>query len=270
MLLTHYAKALLSNKNLWGWGVLFMAFWLVIGGIVESSQVPAHQPLAALDYTASWYALIALFSLASLGVTISFSLAYSTSSLSYYFRFTRLRPVTYMLDLLVSSTAIGVVLSVIMIVLTYMIFSYRLGGAAAPVAPWAAIGVSALSGVFIYAFSTFLVLLVINNLGLRNQSFMSFMPLVLSYLFGFANLFGTVPTALIYASPFTAIQDLLYHAYSGQPVYPGLANPVNNGPSLQPLYFALSIAAWIALLVVVDAFMLSRIKPRNIEEARQV
>lgn len=268
MLFTHYSKALLTNRALWGWGVAFMVFWLVIGGFVESTGLPKGDQAAALSYTASWYGLINLFSLSSLAISIAYSLMYSTHSLAYSFRFTKLKPSSYLINVVASSLIMGVVLSIIMLLSTYAIFSYKLGGAVAPVNPTATVPVAALAGVFMYALATLLVLILINSLGLKNQSFVSFIPLMLGYVFGFMQLFVSLPSLVIYASPFSAIQDLLYHAYSGQPIPKVLSNPTST--ALSPAYLAISLAAWTLVLLLVDSALLRRIKPRSVEEARQI
>jgi len=268
MLFTHYSKTLLTNRALWGWGVLFMVFWLVIGGFVESTGLPKGDSAVALNYTASWYGIINLFTLSSLGVSIAFSLIYSTHSLAYAFRYTKLKPLSYLANIVASSLIVGVVLSVIMLLLTYAIFSYRFGASAAPVNPALAVPVAALAGVFMYALATMLVLIIINALGLKNQNFVSFIPLLLGYVFGFTQLFVALPNIVIYASPYTAIQDLLYHAYSGEPIPEVLSNP--TGTTLSPTYLAVSLVAWTLILLLIDSAMLRRIKPKSVEEARQV
>ncbi|PSN89634.1 hypothetical protein B9Q03_08385 [Candidatus Marsarchaeota G2 archaeon OSP_D] len=268
MLFTHYSKTLLTNRALWGWGVLFMVFWLIIGGFVESTGLPKGNHMVALSYTASWYGLINLFSLSSLAISIAFSLIYSTHSLAYSFRYTRLKPSSYLVNLVASSLIMGVILSVLMLVSTYAIFSYKLGAGVAPANPALTLPIAALSGVFMYAFATLLVLILINSLGLKNQSFVSFIPLLLGYVFGFLQLFLSLPSLVIYASPLSAIQDLLYYAYSGQPVPSVLSNP--SSQTLRTPYLTVSLVAWTLVLLVADSILLRKIKPRSIEEARQI
>ncbi|MEM3799334.1 MAG: hypothetical protein QXH56_04490 [Thermoprotei archaeon] len=268
MFFTHYTKRLLTNKSLWGWGVLYMLFFLTLGGLVVSSSISKSNIHVVLGYTATWYALTNLTSLSTLAISIAYSLLYSTHSLAYCFRYTKLKPSSYIANVVCSSMTMGVVLSVIMLAATYVIFSQRFGAMVAPSNPALAVGLASLSGIFMFALSTFLVLTLVNTIGLKNQNFVSFIPFILSYGFGFTQLYTPLPKALIYASPFTSIQDLLYHAYSGYPVTAALTNP--STPTIQTQYLALSLVAWIILLIMVDAFMVRRIKPRSIEEGRQV
>ena len=50
-LIKYYIKGMLSNRNLWFWGVAFMLFWLVLGGFVFSRGIPST-PGALLAYVA--------------------------------------------------------------------------------------------------------------------------------------------------------------------------------------------------------------------------
>jgi hypothetical protein len=267
-LFMHFSKALLRNKSLWGWGVLFMFFWLFLGAFVESNSLPKNALLTLSPSTSSWYSVISMFSLSTLGISISFSLIYATHSLAYSFRYTKLRPMTYLTNLGAASGIVGVTLGVIMLLSTYALFSYKFGVNLAPANPVLAVIVAAVTGVFMYALGMFLVLLLINFLGLKNESFVSFVPLILAYGFGFTQLYAKLPASLLYASPYNAIQGLMFHAYSGQPIPQEFT--ASNGLTLEPLTLGVSLVAWIALLILLDSVMLRRIKPREIEEARQV
>lgn len=267
MLLAHYTKSLLRNKNLWGWGVLLMLFYLVLGAFVMSSNIPKNTE-TAMPYTASWYATTNLFTLASMAISIAYSIIYGTNALAYSFRYTRLTPASYLANLVASSMIVGATLSAIILGATYAIFYARFGPEVAPSNPALALGYAALSGLFMYVFATLLVLVLINHLGLKNQSFVSFVPLILSYLFGFMALYTSLPKTLLYVSPYTAIQDLLYHAYTGQPIPAKLTDPASG--TLDPAYLLVSLAAWIVVLLAVDSAMLRTIRPRSLEEGRQI
>jgi len=130
------------------------------------------------------------------------------------------------------------------------------------------IAVAAFSSVFMCAFATLLVLVLINYLGLKNQSFVSFIPLILGFGFGFSQLFTSLPKALLYASPYSAIVGLLYSGYSGFPVLIILTNP--SSATLDSYYLALSLVTWTFALLLIDAYLLGRIKPRSVEEMRQL
>lgn len=264
----YYTRSMLTNTSLWGWGVLFVGFWLALGAYVFVGKGETSTQQAALAYTADWYGVLALFSLSSLAVTIAYSIYYASPSLAYCFRYTRLRPATYLLNILGSSSLLGILLSAIMLTATYAFYSNRFGFNLPPADVPALLVFSALSGAFMLALSSALVLVVNNYLGLRNIGFVSFVPLLLSYVFGFGPLFTSLPTLLIYASPMTDIVDLLYRFYSGYTPTVVLTEPSSGG--LDWRIMAGSLVAWLVLLLAVTGFLLSRIRIRSIEEARQV
>jgi hypothetical protein len=245
-----------------------MFFWLFLGAFVESNGLPSDALPVLASYTSSWYAVISMFSLSTLGISISFSVIYATYSLAYSFRYTKLRPLTYLSNLGAASGIVGVTLGVVMLLSTYALFSYKFGVNLVPASPVLAVFVAALTGVFMYSLGMFLVLLLINFLGLKNESFVSFIPLILAYGFGFTQLYAKLPASLLYASPYNAIQGLMYHAYSVQPVPVQFTAP--TGVSLDPFLLGVSLVAWVVLLILVDSAMLRRIKTRDVEEARQV
>jgi len=267
MLFIYFSKALLRIKSLWGWGVLFMGFYIVLGAFLFSNGLPNNLPVSAyISYTSSWYALINLYTLSTLAISLSNSILFSTHSLAYSFKFTKLNPRSYLLNYVASSSIVGMILSAFIIIATYASFSYKFNMNIYPSnLPFMIITIL-ISSIFMYAFSTMLVLILINYLGLKNQQFISFIPLLLGFGFGFGQLYISLPTALLYASPFTVISSLLYHGYSGYDV------PVSfiygNG-TLDINILILSLAAWTISLLLIDLLLLNRIKPRYVEEMRQ-
>ncbi|PSN82240.1 hypothetical protein B9Q01_08650 [Candidatus Marsarchaeota G1 archaeon OSP_D] len=61
---------------------------------------------------------------------------------------------------------------------------------------------------------------------------------------------------------------LLYSGYSGFPVLIILTNP--SSATLDSYYLALSLVTWTFALLLIDAYLLGRIKPRSVEEMRQL
>ena len=267
MILRYLLKGLMRNRSLWGWGVLFMLLWLLLGAFVFSTGVP-HVERAMLAYTSSWYGIIALYSFASIAITISYTIYYGSSSLAYSFRYTRLRPSSYFLSLLAASSVMALVMSAIMLAATYGSFSYRFHTSLQPSQPLAALASSALAGAFMMVLAVALVLVVVNYAGLRNINFVSFVPMVLAYVFGFGQLFVNLPAVAEYLSPFTAITSLLFTSYSGlaMPVHP--LDPSSG--ALDWRLSLLSLAAWTAAIAAADVQLLGRIRPRAVEEGRLV
>ncbi len=262
-----YARATLTNRSLWFWGVVFMAFWFVLGAYVFSGGLGATRA-AETGYTSAWFAVIAVFSLTTLSMGIASSMTYGTSALAFGFRYTRLTPGRYALSLLAAAAVMGLVLGVVMLTLVAGVFSLRFGTALLPADPAAVVGASLLAGAFMMGLATVLVLVVVNHLGLRNLSFVEFLPLVLSYLFGFSQLFLALPAWFLYLCPWNDMESLLYEAYSGSPATQVLTR--GGSASLAwPLSVA-GLAGWVLVLVGVSTVLLGRIRAVSILEGRQV
>ncbi len=267
MLLQYYVKGILSNRNLWFWGVAFMLFWLFLYAFSFAQLVP-HTQAALLQFSAVSYGSIALFSLSSLAISIADTIYYASSALAYGFRYTKLTPMSYVGTLVGSSSVLGIFLSVIMLVCTFGIFSAKFAFNLSPVNALGAIGVSALAGIFMMTFAMFLVLLVVNFMGLQNVSLVTFVPLILAFGLGLSTINTPLPTGVLYSSPYNAIQSLLYMAYGGLSAHAQLTDPTSAVLNWQ--YMLVSLIAWIVFLLVLDGFLLGRLKPRQVEEGRQI
>jgi hypothetical protein len=262
-----YARAVLTNGAFWFWGVVFMAFWFVLGAYVFSGGL-APGRTAEVDYTAAWFAVIALFSLTTLAMGLATSITYGTSSLAFGFRYTRLTPTSYALSLMFASGVMGVVLGLLMGVVVSGLFSAHFAISIVPRNLAGIVAVSGLAGAFMMGLASALVLVVVNYLGLRSMSFVEFVPLVLSYLFGFSQLFLNLPVWFLYLSPWNDMESLLFQGYSGSPTPVVLTNP--GGAALFWPISALALVAWVVALVGVAAVLLRRIRSVSIQEGRQI
>ena len=262
-----YTKAVLRNPNLLFWGIAFMAFWFVLGAYVFSAGLPLNRP-SEEAYTAAWYAVIALFSLTILAMSIATSMTYGTEALAYSFRYTRLTPASYVVSLMTAAGVIGLLFSLLMAVLVSGLFSAHFGTPIWPSNLVGLVGVSVLSGAFMMGLGTALVLVVVNYIGLRSMSFIEFLPLVLSYIFGFAQLFVALPKIVLYLSPWNDMESLLYQAYRGAPATVTLG--ASGSPALDwPLCIA-GLVGWVIVLVGVSSQLLGRIRSVSVQEGRQI
>jgi hypothetical protein len=262
-----YTKAVLRNPNLLFWGIAFMAFWFVLGAYVFSVGLPP-QRASEVDYTAAWYAIIGLFSLTIIAMSIATSMTYGTSALAFSFRYTKLTPTSYALSLMAASAAVGLIFAFVMAGLVSGLFSAHFGITILPADLPALVGISLLSGAFMMALGATLVLVVVNYVGLRSMSFVEFLPLVLSYIFGFAQLYVTLPALALYASPWNDMESLLYQAYRGSAPPITLAN--GGGPTLSWPFCVLGLVAWVVVLIGVVSFLLGRIRSVSVQEGRQI
>ena len=188
-----------------------MLFWLVLGAYAFSQGIPQ---VAMKGYTASWYGTITLYSMSSLAITVAYSIYYAGPSLVYSFKYTKLSTMSYMGSLVGGgSSVLGISLSAIMLMSTYLFYSAKFHLGLAPNDPIGALAVSALSGVFMMTIAMLLVLTVVNYIGLRSINLVAFVPLILAFGLGYTALFTRLPSYVLYASPYNAIQSLLYSTY---------------------------------------------------------
>jgi hypothetical protein len=264
-LVQYFAKAMLSNKRLWTFGVFQMAMWLFLIAYVFSNGATGTVTTLT-PQVGVWYGYIALASVSTLAVTLVATILYSNASLAYCFRYTKLSPLSYVTNMLGSSAVLGVILSVIQLLATYLVFSSRFHLSLAPSDPAAAVGISVLAGAFMLGLGMLLALVVVNYAGMQSQGFLNFVPIMLTIVLGLSQAFVTLPASLVYASPFNAVESLLAGAYSGQAPHIQLTDPTTA--VLQWQYLLASLAVWVGCLIGVDSLLLRRLKPRNIEEAR--
>lgn len=244
-----------------------MIFYIFLYAFSFAQGVPDTQR-ALLEFASVTYGSVALFSLSALAISIASSIYYASFSLAYGFRYTKLTPLSYLRTLVGSSSILGVFLSLVMVVSTYGIFSAKFGFDLAPADTVAAVLVSAIAGVFMMVFAVLLVLVVVNYVGLRSVGLLTFVPLILAFGFGLAALSSGLPTTVLYASPYNAIQSLLFTAYSGEAPHAALGNTLTT--ALQWQYLLASLGGWVVLLFILDSLLLRRIRPRQIEEGRQI
>lgn len=265
MLLKYFTKALVSNKRLWTLGMAQMGAWLCFIAIVgsEGTVIPAN---LLVPYVGVWYGYIALASLSTLAVSIAGSILYSNSSLAYSFRYTKLSPASYVLNMAGSAALMGVTLSATLLVAAYAVFSVRFGISLPPVDPLGDLLIAVLGGTFMLALGMTLALIVVNYAGMQSQGLLNFGPSMLAIVLGLSQALVALPVALIYASPFNAIESLLFNGYGNFTPHANLTD-ITSAP-LQWEYLLVTLVLWTAGLLAVDGVLLRRLKPRNIEEAR--
>ncbi|HTS33855.1 MAG TPA: hypothetical protein VMI55_07985 [Thermoplasmata archaeon] len=262
-----YAKAMLTNRSIWSWGVGFMLFWLVIGAFVES-QGQDLSGSGTVVYTASWFVVIVLFSLSMFAVAVANSLTYGSAALSYSFRFSNLTPRSFFGSVVGGSALVGTVLSFVMLGSTVAVFGAKFDTRFTPANLPALVGTSVGAGVFYMACSMTLMLVVINYLGLKSASFAGFLPLLLSYTFGLGQIYVQLPAWLVYGSPYNDIASLLYQGFTGHPAAIQLAG--SGAEVLAWPYLAAGLVVWTLLLSTSAAWLLGRVRVRQIEEGRQI
>lgn len=262
-----YTRAVLTNRSLWFWAVLFMIFWFILGAYVFSQGL-ATDRASEVAYTSAWYAVIVLFAMSTLAVAIAGTIEYGSSALAFGFRYTRLTPFAYAIALMAGMAAMALLLGFVLAGAVSGLFSAHFGTVILPANLPGIVGVSILTGVFMMGLATTLVVVVVNYVGLRNMSFVGFIPLVFSYLFGFAQLFVALPTWGLYLSPWNDIESLLYQGYSGSPATAILGSTATA--ALDWPVCAAALGGWVVVFAITSTLLLRRIRSVSIEEARQV
>ncbi|NON62832.1 hypothetical protein, partial [Acidianus sp. RZ1] len=214
--------------------------------------------------------IMVVLSLSTLGITVAFTIYYSTRSIPYVLKYTKLTLNKYVESLLVSSMIVGLLFSAIMALLTMGVYSFRFDYVLMPKDFELLLGIGALSSVFMTTLATLLMTTMINYLGTKNVQYISFIPLILSYLFGFSQIFGQLPSLVLYVSPFNDIISLFYTSYSGSSPLISYQSVSNQSSTLNPVISLLSLIGWSLLLCVVDLLLLKRLKSTSLEEGRMV
>ncbi len=261
-----YAKSMLTNGSLWFWSVAFMTFWLGIGAFLESQGIGSDRS-AVVAYTTSWYAVIVLIALSLLSAAIAGSFAYGSSSLAYAFRYTRLTPTGYLGSIIGGSAVLGLVLNIVLLGATAGMFGVRFSTAIPPADPLGLLAVSLLGGVFFMALAATLTLTAINWLGLRSTNYVGYIPLLLAFILGNAQLYVALPRWFVYGSPFNDLTSLLFQGYSGTTATVELGS---SSVALAWIPLLIGFLIWTGVLIATTLVLLRRIRARHLEEGRQI
>ncbi len=257
---------MLKNKTLWSWGIVFMIFWLFMGAFVFGFK--SNNYSVSLYNAAVWYGIIGLISTSSLATSIGFSVYYSNSALAYSFRYTLLKPSRYIMDFVISICFIGLIFNIIILLMAMLMFGIKSGYHLIPALPVYAILTGIASAVFMLLLSIVLIVVINNYIGLKNISFGAYIPLMATYLLAFPQLFISLPEKLVYISPFNDIADIMVYSFYGKGIHFMLGNFTGSVINLE--YSVSSLAVWIIILFILSLYIISRIKPRSIEGARQI
>jgi len=229
------------------------------------SQIPQVEE-AIRTYSATAYGNLLMLSLSSAAITIASSLLYASKSIRYVTKYTRLSPSRFLIENLVSSLVALLVISGIMFVSVTFIFFAKFGYILIPVDPLGLLFGVFLSTLFIYVFSLFLNLLIIILRAPKSSAFMSFLPLILAFT-AYAALWIDFGYAT-YFSPFNCIISICYYFFSGKS--PPTGNFLMPGEKMlvNVSYAATSLTLWWVFLMIVDIYLLKKMRGVGIEEIR--
>lgn len=179
-----------------------------------------------------------------------------------------------MVSLLTSSVLVTIILGGIVTGVALVFFSTNDEGVTITIAniPLYILSII-LSGIFNFSLSTFLVLVVIKYLGLRNETLVGFIPNILGYLAFSIYVFSNIKYTIIdYAYPYISLLTLAGTSIYGHRLSVSLGSvaTVTNYVELQIPYLILSITIWSVVLIIIDVLMLRKIYLRQLEEGRLI
>ena len=259
------AKSLLTNPYILFWSILFIEFWVLMWAYIFGNYISPTEEAVRI-YTATAYGNLLMLSLSGASVTIASSLLYSSKSIRYVTKFTKLSPSRFLLENLTSSLIALLAISAVMFISVTGVFFARFGLVVMPVD---VVGLSFsifLGTLFIYAMALFLNFSVIILRAPKSASFISFLPLILAFS-AYASLwidFGNVT----YFSPFNCIVSVCYYYFSGQA--PPTGNFLVHGEqNLVNVTLAIgSLISWSIILMMLNVVLLKRMRGIGVDEIR--
>ncbi|MGB9756346.1 MAG: hypothetical protein ACPLVJ_00995 [Candidatus Bathyarchaeales archaeon] len=260
-------KALLFNPALIFWAILFVEYWVLMWAYVFGANVPAYEEVVK-DYTSMAYGSLTIISLSAVATGIADALIHSSKSIKFVTKYTKLSPSKFLAENLASSLIALLIVSAIMFCSMIGVFWHKFGMLVLPENPLGLLTATFLTAIFLYAFSAFLSLLVVVLRAPKSASFVTFIPLMLSFL-SYSSLWIDLKI-FAYISPFNCISALFYHYFSGkQPVTGGFFT--TSGKELMDITLtACSMIAWTVTMFILVVTLLRNMRGIGIEEIRLV
>jgi hypothetical protein len=259
-------KSLLTNPYLIFWSILFIEFWIFMWVFVFGGEI---QPLEEYvrRYMASAYGNLLVLSLSGACVTIGGSILYSSKSIRYVTKYTRLSPSRFLVENLASSLVALLVVCAIMLLSVIAVFYGRFVLFILPVNPAGLACSLLLSTLFIYALSLFLNLLIVTLKAPKSANFISFLPLIFGFI-SYSALWIDFKAA-VYVSPFNCITSICYFAASGEIPPAGNFFAPPSSQTLVDVNLALvSLIAWTSFFILIDVLLLRKMRGVGVEEIR--
>jgi len=258
-------KSLLTNPYLIFWSILFIEFWIFMWVFVFGNEIPPLEEYVR-RYMASAYGNLLILSLSGACVTIGGSILYSSKSIRYVTKYTRLSPSRFLFENLASSLVVLLTVCVVMLLSIMALFCSKFALFIMPVNPAGLAGSLLLSTLFIYALSLFLNLLIVTLRAPESANFISFLPLIFGFI-SYSALWIDFKAA-VYVPPFNCITSICYFAASGE-IPPAGNFFALGGQTLVDVNLALiSLIAWTVVLILIDVLLLRKMRGVGVEEIR--
>lgn len=250
-----------------GWGMGFSFLWAALGSFIFGSEFskalggpPADHYLAVLYYTAGWFSSISLYSFSSLAVGLTLSLFYSTASVAYALKFTKLTPTRYHVCNIIGAITMCLMLSLFNLASVYGLYSYSFQVNLYPRnVPFVMIS-SIFAGTFFYLLSMFLTLLCIVIGRPKLVMTIAYVPMIFAIIFSYVQLYSyfTWIETIFYLSPFSNIASLLSYGYTDAPIPITFTNPDAGYMSVDACLASLS--CWLMVLALIDIYLIKEVR----------
>ncbi len=265
MIFTPNLRSILKSRPIWLWGISFVVFWLFMGVFVFASDYSIPKNMLH-EYAGVWFALDSIISVSAIGVTMSYSIYFSSNSLAYLFRNSKMSPLRYYLETMASAGVAFVILGSILMLITGIFFYIKFHIFELPNLIAYSIVLFFISGIIFYSMAATLVIVFNNWLGLRNINFISFISLFLGMGFGYTALYSKLPSNIMYGNFITPLEYLYVYSFDSKTPTSVLVNPYSEPIKLN--LAILSIFIWTIILMLLAIFTIKNIKGSYIEEAR--
>ncbi len=268
----YYIKSTLRSWAFWWWSIIFIMFWLILGAL-EAKPGNLTQLEAKVSYAGSWYATLVLVGLGSAAVSLSYEFIYASIPARYLGKYSRLTPTRLYLSLLGGFTVISIMISVIILVILYPVYSWRLESDVPPHNLLGVVAISIVTGVMLYVLSATGIYASLAIRKAKAAYYVSYLPLLLALGLGVASVTTNFGWGVV-ISPFNAAETLLFSYYSGiKPRLASLIGMAMSSPSshpISPLLLWLSLIVWIAGLSIAAVLLLRIQKGIGAEELRLI
>jgi len=266
-------KALLTNAELLGWGIGFIEFWVFMWLFVFTSGVEVKSPwyeYVVNTNAAMAYSFLGLLSMASVAISLAYSILYSSQATRYITKFTRASPVIFMIEDFVASLLVMFV-TVFVIIASVMAGAYVRWGLTPHVENPVGVFVDLmLGGIALYWLSYALALVIIITKRVRATTMASFLPLILAFIV-YAQLWVNFGD-LVYVIPLSTMPSLLvYHSTGAIPPTGAYFKWLSGAGKLQAVDLrlaAISLCAWTILFAATSFVLLRKSRGIPVEEFR--
>lgn len=232
-----YVKNYLKDPYYWFWAVFFILFWLYVGAFAWGANMSIERIRSVIPhyiadstihelwirmtihYTGAWYAINVVFSLSAITVGLVYTVYYTTIPIRYLTKHSKISSVKFYTSLVLTALSSGILATVILIVATVLMYSYRFHGLKTlilPHNPLALFSVTLTAMLFNYFFAMTLALLTIVIRKPRFLSFIGFIPLIISYALGIHTFQTSGGSVNLF--PYSAILLLNHYYFTEGPI----------------------------------------------------